>query len=196
MSRARWIRTALALHRLTALALAGGLALYVGTGFAMLHPRVVPGGAATRTSVRPVPLGPAEMQPGAVGRAVRRALDLRGRVREVAAEADGWRVVVVRPGERTEVRVPRAGGDAQVRVTRAAPARTLEELHELRHHEGPWPFRLWALWVDAVALALVGFALSGVALWALVRPDRVGAWLLGGASLYVLGSIAWLSWAP
>lgn len=208
--RRRALVAVLAVHRVAALATALGLGLYAVTGFAMVHPALVPGAGAERTRTLPwpataprdpEPAAPAsaarDPEPAALAARARELFGLRGRL-ESAERTDtgGYRLVFRRPGTRAEVALASAAGPAVLRVQTASPARHLKELHEFRGYDGGWPYRLWALWIDVVALALVLFAVSGVALWALLRPDRLGAAVLTGSTLYALGSVAWLWLSP
>lgn len=189
-----------ALHGYTAFALAALLLLYAASGWLMIHG--IEWGRPDEATSR-VPLmalaagGPrdAEQAKALALEAAERA-GLAGAVaRDAKQSADGgWSVSVARVARSAEVTL-RPGADAAEVKRRDPPL--IEGLKRLHHVTvgGSHGVKLfWAIGVDALALALLGFCLTGVLMfWRLKRDRRLGLALLAGSTLYTLGSIAWLA---
>jgi hypothetical protein len=191
-------RTLLALHGMTALALATGLALYVASGWMILHnagitpPRresqlvpVAPVGGATEHRARvEARAAAAAERAGLEGAAARRARFRNGE----------WKVLVSRAAQAAEVRL--APGATEARVERRHPTLTsgLTNLHHMNAGDAHGAELAWVVGIDALAVALLVFAWSGVAMFLRLKRDRRFGWLLLGASaLYTVAGIVWLA---
>jgi hypothetical protein len=186
------------IHGVLALALAALLALYVATGWMIVHR--VGGGPARETmaSARVAAIGggseDAARVRGAAAQAAERA-GLAGARIESAKFVDGaWRVKLTRVARSAEVTLTPGATEARVALRDAALGEGAKRLHRVNAKGASGGQLVWVIGVDALSAALLAFALTGV--WLFVRSKRerrLGWALLGASSLYTLGGIAWLA---
>lgn len=182
------------IHLLSGLFLAGVILFYTISGAMIAYAPWLPGAGVTTTTERvPLPVGASE-SPEALRTFVEQALEPRGRV--VGPErtpAGGLLLRYTRPGGSMEVTTTPGQSELVVVTTRHGVIRTLRGLHVLTGYAGGGAFVAWSLLLDFTAIAVIGFALSGIYLWyKLSRRRRLGWLMLGGSWLYTLGLIAYL----
>lgn len=187
------------LHLLTASSLAGFTLLYTLTGFMLIYsdrpppPReehaqvALPPGAASG----PPPQASAQDALGRWqwGSDLARRLELRGRVSVRSAEGGGWQLEVVQPGVTRHVLVRPEAEVAEVLTKRRNAWSTVSSFHHVHERNGPAAFQAWSWALDLFSLALIGFAVTGAAMWFAMRRDRLGWILLGTATAFVAGSL-------
>ncbi len=184
------------LHGLLALALAALLGLYVLSGWMIIHR--VGGGTPAETSVvvRAGAIGDQSEDPGRVREAAlaaARDAGLGGARFESAKFAGGaWHVKLGRVARSAEVTLTPGAAEARVALRDAALGEGLKRLHRVNAKGASGARLAWAVGVDALAIALLVFALTGVLLFRALKRDRRLGWaLLGASTLYTLGGIAW-----
>ncbi len=182
------------IHLLSGLFLAAVILFYTISGAMIAYAPWLPGARVTTTTDRiPLPLE-AGTTPGALRTFVERELEPRGRV--VGPEptpTGGLLLRYTRPGGSVEVTTTPGQSELVVVTTRHGWIRTLRGLHVLTGYAGGAAFVVWSLLLDLTALAMIGFALSGIYLWyKLSRRHRLGWLVLGGSWLYTLGLIGYL----
>lgn len=186
------------IHGLLALALGGMLAVYAASGWMIIHR--VGGGPPTETTLRvPADALSGEAEDRERVRAVATAAAARAGVPGARSEkpelADGvWRVKLTRVARSAEVTLTPGAAEAQVVLREAQFGEGVKRLHRVTAVGARGGRLAWGLLVDALSLALLVFACTGVLLFrAAKRRRRLGWWLLGASSLYTLGGIAWLA---
>jgi hypothetical protein len=197
------VRTATlrALHGSLALALSALLATYVVSGWLMIHH--VRGGAASKRSVI-VAVSPVEAEGAAVERvravaaeAARSAGLGTGHVEGPKFEKGAWHVRVRRARYSAAVVLKPGAHQARVTLREAPLAESIKRLHQWTAGAAGGRRKPWVLLVDALALALVAFACTGLWLFVRLKRDRRLGWLLlAASSLYTIGGIVWLTLAP
>lgn len=187
--RSRTFRAVRWLHAHVALALAGLLCVYAGSGLVVINKSWLPRGDAREERALPAAPGLTDEETAREqARELAAEHGLRGRLESVTASEDGgWRVRLARPGTTETLELP-AEGPGRVVIVRQGPVDTLNRLHQQDRYGGGFRFSAWALAVDVVSVAMVLFALSGAYLWWASRRDGVGWLLLVGSSAYALGS--------
>lgn len=182
------------IHLLSGLFLAGVILFYTISGALIAYAPWLPGAGSTATTERiPLPAG-AGASPGALRRFVEEEIAPRGRlVGPQPTPADGLVVRYTRPGGSVEATTTPGQSELVVVTTRHGWIRTLRGLHVLTGYAGGAAFVVWSLLLDLTALAVIGFALSGVYLWyKLSRRRRLGWLVLVGSWCYTLGVILYL----
>jgi len=182
------------IHLWAGLVLAVAILGYTVSGAAVAYVRWMPGAEPTVTTAR-IPLPPAAGESGQALRAFAETeLGARGRRAGPEPLGDGGqRLRYTRPGEVLEVTTAPAQSEIVVVTTQFGWMRTLRSLHVLTGYAGGPAFVVWSLLLDLVALAVIGFALSGIYLWFRRTRDRRLGWILLGASwCYTLGIIGYL----
>ncbi len=186
------------IHGLLALALGGMLAVYAVSGWMIIHR--VGGGQPVETTLRvPADALSSEAENRERVRAVAEAAAARAGLAAARAEkpelADGvWRVKLTRVARSAEVTLTPGAAEAQVVLRDAVIGEGVKRLHRVNAVGASGGRLAWGLLVDALSLALLVFACTGVLLFrATKRKRRLGWLLLGVSSLYTLGGIAWLA---
>lgn len=182
------------IHLLSGLFLAGIVLFYTISGALIAYAPWLPGaGATTTTERRPLPLG-AAASPGALQAFVEQELGARGRmVDPERTSTGGLRLHYTRPGGSLEVTTIPDQPEMVVVTTRHGWIRTLRGLHILTGYAGGAAFVAWSLLLDFTALAVIGFALSGIYLWyQLTRRRRLGWLVLGASGCYTAGVVLYL----
>ncbi len=192
------VRTLRALHGYFALALAAFLLLYTASGWMIIHKI---GWGTPELSSLEIPLP--ELA-GGLPLDARRAKALASAAAErggLAAAASGaakqedgaWRVSLTRVARSAEVTLRPGAAAARVELRSASLDEGVKRLHRI-HAAGARGARLaWAIGIDLLSLALIGFSITGVILfWSLKRDRRLGLALLAASTLYTLGSMAML----
>jgi hypothetical protein len=181
------------IHLLSGLFLAVVILFYAISGAMIAYAPWLPGAGVAATTERiPLPVG-AGASPEALQIFVEQELGPRGRV--VGPEptpAGGLLLRYTRPGGTVEVTTTPGQSELVVVTTRHGWIRTLRGLHVLTGYAGGPAFVAWSLLLDFTALAVIGFALSGIYLWyKLSRRRRLGWLMLGSSWLYTLGVIVY-----
>jgi hypothetical protein len=182
------------IHLLSGLFLAGVILFYTISGAMIAYAPWLPGAGVAATTERiPLPVG-AGASPGALRTFVEQELEPRGRVVGPEPTPAGDLVLrYTRPGGSVEVTTTPDQAELVVVTTRHGWIRTLRGLHVLTGYAGGAAFVAWSLLLDLTALAVIGFALSGIYLWfKLSRRRRLGWLILGGSWCYTLGMIIYL----
>ena len=169
-----------AIHRCTGLFCLAFLAMYAISGVQMAHRRWFP--LSERAAEQIYSLAPAITG----GRAVVRALPIRGELSYVQANPGGLRMRVVSPGTVWDVDYSTATGLAKVRTTAAGWAGVLNRIHQsqgLWHEEAL--LNAWAGTLGVVSLGLLTLGATG---FYLSLQNHAGRWigcilLAGGAGL-------------
>ena len=189
----RWVRS---LHGGLGVALALGTLLYAVSGWILVHADATDADVPAASEERVVALetlAHAEDTAtcAALTERVGHELGLTGRTRVFGEPDLGCSWTFARAG--SSVRVDGAPGTATAAVSRRASgwAGTLSALHSISGPNGGTAFVLWAVLVDALALAMIGFAASGVWLWWLRGQQR-----RSGAVVLALSTgltVAWIA---
>jgi hypothetical protein len=190
-----------AIHGMLALMLATLLALYVLSGWMIIH-GVRFGSSESRTTSVPVEaVGGASEDPKRVRAVARSAASAAGvtSARMTAPQfVDGvWRVKLTRAAHSARVTLTPGATEARVRLREAPIAEGMKRLHRARANTTQAGRLAWMIARDVLAIALLAFSVTGVLLFRNLKRDRRLGWaLLGASSLYTLGGIAWLVLAP
>lgn len=197
MTRAGWLRAIRETHAYSGLALAATLAMYAITGVALVHSSWLPDSSA-RTRERVVlEFDRASLASDAGRREVaeraQRELALEGRVKIAPAPDGGATIRFDRPAHRATLTLDPATREAWIERSTLGLATTLGNVHQLHGTRGGAAHLAWAIWLDVAGASLVAFALSGIALWALTRADRLGLALLATSTLACAVAIATLA---
>ena len=132
-----------------------------------------------------------------VAEALQNELGIPGRLRWARDDGDEKVARFVSLSRRTELRW--SDGSAHVRIerTRFGPRSLLLNVHTLKGTHGGPAYVAWALLLDLLALAMLGFAASGIYLWWGVRARHPLGWLaLCAGCALTIGWVGWLSWGP
>ncbi len=129
--------------------------------------------------------------PAALEAFAERALGAKGRVVRPRPQDEGGILLrYTRPSSTLEVAATPDRSAAVITTTRYGWLRAVRWLHVLTGYAGGPAFVVWSILLDLVALAVIGFALSGIYLWyKLTRHRRLGWLLLGGSWCYTLAVI-------
>jgi hypothetical protein len=122
-------------------------------------------------------------------------LGLEGRYEFSRKEKDGrFTLFYLRPG--SQERVFFTPGMDSVEVSRRdyGFAQMMNRMHQFHGYKGGVLFWLWGFLLDLVSLSMILFGVSGVYLWYTLKSTqrRLGWALLGGSTLYAIGSIVYL----
>jgi len=194
----RLLRT---IHLCCALALG---ALYALTGFLMVNRSWFPD--ASDETIREVTLEkahvatlrtrPSRQELEDLAIRIHEHLVLRGRPgRELPERGVGgtWIFRFERPGTLERVAVRPGRTEAVLTIRRHGLVTTLAGFHHVSGFGGGARYSLWAFCVDAVGLAILLFAASGICLWyRLERDHRLGWLALGSGAGYVVGLLLFL----
>ena len=186
------------IHGVLALALASLLALYAVSGWMIIH-RAGGGTPRERTvaiaSEAVAGEGEDPERVRAAGAAAAKSAGLVGARVESAKFAGGaWRVKLSRVARSAEVTLTPGAPEASVALRDATLGEGMKRLHRVNAKGASGGRLAWAISIDALSLALLGFALTGVLLFLSLKRDRRLVWrLLGASTLYTLGGIAWLA---
>ncbi|NLF39902.1 hypothetical protein GX586_10675 [bacterium] len=169
-------------HLYSSFALAAFVVMYFATGYVVVHGGWF-GRASEAVSHRTVTLDTAALEAARDGAAYAAALQgqlgLRGKRAPAARRTDGtWRVTVTRPGVSFEAVVAADGATAVVTERRQGWQRVMAVFHRLHGYGGGWLYDLWALMLDAVGIAMIGFAVTGVVLWHRCTRVRLPGWIV------------------
>lgn len=181
-------------HLFAGLILAVAIVFYTVSGAAILYARWLPRDAAQVVTER-VAVPPAAIaSPRALRAFVAREFGARGRGGGIERRDSGAVAFrFVRPGMLLEAETTPDRTELVVTRTTYGPVRVLRTLHTLTGYSGGAAFAAWSVFLDLVALATIGFALSGIYLWyKLTRRRRLGWLLLSGSWCYTLGVILYL----
>ena len=177
--------------------------MYAITGFVMIHADWFPNNPTDTTRTDgfrwgEVPVGNDWDVLGyleSVQPRIRQDLGIDGRFSSSRKERDGSFALVFR-GPGSEEKVFYNTKSDSVRITRRdyGFAQMMNRLHQFKGYRGGVVFILWAFLLDVVSVSLIFFAISGVYLWYTLKSNnrRLGWALLGGSTLYAIGSIAFL----
>jgi hypothetical protein len=193
-----------AVHGTTALAAGLLISLYAVSGWLMVHGKFALGGENVVETV-PITLSrdpdvPAEFasKKEALGYAdaVSEASGVSGRPHDPKLGDDGrWTFRFTEAREERYVVLAPGATAGELRTETLPFRQAIARLHTTTHTWGGPAYLLWSWMIDLLSLALIGFAVSGVWLWWISKRDhRLGWLILGGSSLYTLGSIVWLLW--
>ncbi|MDA0748673.1 MAG: PepSY-associated TM helix domain-containing protein [bacterium] len=196
----RLVRT---IHLYAALFLAAFVVMYAITGFIMYRSNWFPNNRKdTERQVvfqwKPLPDGEDKVVLNhleSMQAQVRKDVGLEGRYEFSRKEKDGqFALVYLRPG--SEERVFFMPGADSVRVTlrEYGFAQMMNRMHQFHGYKGGVLFWWWGFLLDVVSVAMIMFAVSGVYLWYTLKAQQRGlGWvLLGGSTLYAIGSIVYL----
>jgi hypothetical protein len=181
---------------LTGLFLTLSITLYTLTGFAMKYERFFPKQQQTTRTAVEFEFSPTELRDehalATLAERARAELSLRGRVR-TATDSDGTvRLSFDRPAVLQKLALDPRSGAAELEVTERNLQQLANRLHQIDGYEGGTAYAAWALLLDATAVAMLIFAISGVTMWWIAHRDRLGAWLLVASTLYTATGIAYL----
>lgn len=182
------------LHLLAGLVLALAVLVYAVSGAAISYAQWLPGSDPEVTTSR-VPLPPAaQVSDQALRSFVESELGVSGRAAGPQRQEDGRvRLQYSRPGTVVVATAAPDRSEVVVETTRHGWIRTLRMLHVVTGYGGGAAYLGWALLLDLVALAVIGFALSGIYLWyQRTRHRRLGWLLLGVSWSYTIGVILYL----
>lgn len=189
----RWTRDA---HLVAALVLASTLLGYAFTGFAEVHNRWFPNNPTnTRGPVafdyHPSSLDDPETWQTTAARAAAE-LDLQGRIEfKDALKPDGSLHIRFRRLAHTDtLSLGPGSGRAMLERSELGFANILGNLHQLHGSSGGPAYRVAALWLDFTAVAIILFAISGIALWAWLKADLLGAVILATSTLFTIFGVA------
>jgi uncharacterized protein len=163
------------------------LVLFFGaTGFMMNHPNWF-SMENVRTSSRQVELPVALLEEGdrlTVVEHLRRTEDLRGLVQAYEVERDHITIRFARAGRKTDIRIERDTGSAELHLESKGVAAMLSAIHA-----GEDTGRLGRRVIDLAALSLVLTALTGLWLWTSVTVRRENGLIWLAAGLAVTASV-------
>ncbi len=109
-------------------------------------------------------------------------LAIVGRFKSVRPAAGGWHANFKSASVQQEVRWIPGQGTASIKTRTFTTAGALAGLHRVYGTSGGPAHFAFAILVDFVALAMLGFALSGVYLWWKIKRKRMPGWVTLGAS--------------
>lgn len=186
-------------HLASALLLAGTLFAYALTGFAVVHGSWFPDNDERSSASVAFDYDASQLDEPSTWEATAdhaaTQLQLGGRIK-LAKKLD-------RKG-RLEIRFHRLShlatlwlgpgkGNAVLEHRDLGLAPTLHNVHKLHGSRGGTGYLLASLWIDLTAIAMILFALTGVALWFWLRADRLGAAILAASTLSTLAAVAALT---
>jgi hypothetical protein len=184
-------------HGVLALGLATSLVLYLASGWMIIHN--IGGGEAATQATESVSVAPIGGESEAVSRveaaaveAAERAGLAGARTRRVEFVEGVWRVKLARVARSAEVTLTPGAQQARVALRDGTLAEGIKQLHHLNALEVSGGRLAWAILIDALSIALLLFAVTGLWLFVRLKRDRRLGWtLLGASSLYTLVGIAW-----
>lgn len=183
------------LHLLGGLLLAVVVLFYTVSGMAISYARWLPAGQP-RLSTEQVPLGaPLDSSGTGLRNLVTTAQGGPGRLQGLE-RLDGNRLRIRRdaPASRLEAEATIGASFARLSRTDHDPARVLRGLHVLSGRTGGPAYTVWALLLDLTALAVIGFAVSGIYLWYRLARDRRLGWVILACSWgYTLTMVGYLA---
>ncbi len=189
------------IHLFTGLGLAALIFMYAFSGFVILHQDWFPGAQSEKTTTHPTSSVALETtspvtqdNADAWGRELADELNLRGRLDKQRRTDEGsWVFDFGRPGTYETLTATPGMGETTLTIEEGGFARIMNRLHHFHGFAGGLRFFLWGLFVDLVGLAMIVFPLSGIYMWWVLKKDRrLGWFVLGGSTAYVIGSITFL----
>ncbi len=186
------------IHFFTAAAIAVLLVFYATSAWIMEYDEVFPFKKHTETEhvnlQQPAPAFENDQAARSWALAVARELDLPGRLSKVVHEGKrSLRADFNSPNRSVRLLVPTGSRKAELERTRYGIASAINRLHQFRGTNGSLVHFVWALLVDAVALIMILFSLSGIYLWYVADRDVLGFLLLITGAVFVGASVVFFA---
>ncbi|HYW97255.1 MAG TPA: PepSY-associated TM helix domain-containing protein [Bacteroidales bacterium] len=169
-------------HLVTSMFVIVFTAFFLLSGFMMIRYDLFPAGEPVRY-VKTLPMTvPVSDHPEHLGKQIKHAYDLRGRMDKPIQLKDGrWHFFFARPGV-TQMAIISLDHDS-IQITRTEQLtvpRVVNRIHHLRGYTGGWKYLIWGVLYDMSALSLLVFALTGILMWFPMRKGYpYGWWFVG-----------------
>jgi hypothetical protein len=184
--------------------------MYFVTGFIIINQQWFPLTRGTQGPIvkKSIPAKPADLStadPSAAGAFVKKSLGLTGANRPAKPPTQGgkpWVFNYVRPGTTVQATVattqPYSQVEVSLRETKANSAwDTANNFHHFRGYAFGWQYDAWAVVYDAVSVAMILFALSGIYLWwKLSKVHWPGVVILATTTAFTVATLWYLIAMP